>query len=312
MRTEEILALGMIGRGSRIGDRIEALLQRAAGSTASPARIAAGIIAMLCVLAAGSLAPRWIAFAQQPLRFEVASIKPTPAGTRPYGWSYPPGGRFSAHNISLKTLILVAYHIQPFQLSEGPKSLQADGFDQADRPGTQGYDIEAKASGEATRGQVNQMLQSLLADRFMLKLRRETRQFSGYALVIGKNGHKLGSPTGGSALDKNFQGGGCRVKAEKTSMPDLAEYISGVVGGRPVWDRTGLEGRYNFSFTCTPEVVRMANQNQPDRSAESGERAPDGPSIFQAVEDRLGLKLEPTKAPLDYFVIESAEKPDAN
>jgi hypothetical protein len=166
MRTEELLALGMFSGRSRLRERIEMLLEhgRDFSPRASMSRVAASAVALVGCMIAGGLAPRVIAFAQQPA-FEVASVKPNKSAGP--GAMIPPvvGGRFTATNVSAQELVITAYRVQGFQVSGGPGWL-----------GTDRFDIEAKAAGNAARDQISLMIQSLLADRFKLALHRESKE----------------------------------------------------------------------------------------------------------------------------------------
>jgi hypothetical protein len=203
MRTEsrELLAVGIFGSKSRIGDRIEALLGhgRIFSPRASAVEIATSTVVLGALLFAGSLVPSWIAFAQTVPRasFEVASVKPTPAARsgRDYDTYFRslPGGRFFAENASLGMLIMQAYRVDNSQISGGNWL----------RFGGDNYDIEAKAddrdprfkaadaAGPAAKQALrDSMLRTLLEDRFKLAIHRETKETSGYALVVAKSGPK--------------------------------------------------------------------------------------------------------------------------
>lgn len=176
----EALASGIFGGGSRLGERIELLLER--GRVFSPRisrwRIAVSAVALLACMIAGAVAPRLIAFAQARPRFEVASVKPSKAGSPMTGVGV---GRSNSRNVTLKSLITVAYRLQDFQLSGGPSWVETDRFD---------VDAETEDPG-ADPDQVRLMLQSLLEDRFKLRVHREMRQSPVYALVVDKSGLKM-------------------------------------------------------------------------------------------------------------------------
>jgi hypothetical protein len=169
-KSRELLAVGILGGNSHLRDRIELLLRR--GRTFSPRASFAGVIAStlaLCVLTlAGSLTPRWIAFAQGPARpsFEVASVKPNKGSSHLVHMQPSPGGRFNAENVTLRILMQYAYDVKEFQISGGPEWTN-----------TERYDAAAKAEGSPTGQQMmGPMLQTLLEDRFKLAVHRETRQ----------------------------------------------------------------------------------------------------------------------------------------
>ena len=224
--------------------------------------------------------------------FDVASIKLHP---QPITASYDPmtrGSEMVCMACSLRDMITAAYSVRDDQLLGGPNWLTTDH-----------YDLEAKASGDTplTRDRGIAMLQSLLTERFQLKVHRETREMQVYELVIAKNGPKFKrSPpdaTGGM-VTRSTAAGSQRMEATRASMERLARRI-GNSAGRPVLDKTGLEGDYAFTLEWT-----------------QGDRAPDAevnvPSIFTAVQEQLGLKLEPAKDPIEMLVIDRAEKPSEN
>ena len=145
-----------------------------------------------------------------------------------------------------------------------------------------------------------QMLQGLLADRFQLKVHRETKETPVYALVVGKNGAKLkeSAPdeTGGTSVRGN--GIEMHMEASKGTMDKLAYQLS-LTAGRPVLDRTGLSGHYTYTLDWLP-----ANGTAPPDS--------DIPSIFTAVQEKLGLRLEATKAPIEMLIVDRAARPSEN
>jgi hypothetical protein len=174
MRTDsrELLAVGIFGGGSRLRDRIEILLRRdrAFSPRASIIGVAASTVVLSALMLAGSLAPRWIAFAQEPDRpeFEVASVKLNKSGRGEMSRDLRPGS-ISYTNVVLYEYIFLAFDVQPYQVIRGPAVSLADR-----------YDIVAKASDAVPGAQVQLMLRSLLEDRFKLKFHRETRETAAY------------------------------------------------------------------------------------------------------------------------------------
>jgi uncharacterized protein (TIGR03435 family) len=151
-----------------------------------------------------------------------------------------------------------------------------------------------------------------LADRFKLVIRRETKEMPLYHLVVGRNGHKLKEYTGDDphgGIRGNRPG---EIIGERASLYGLIANLTGMLG-RPVLDRTGLTGRYDFKLEWTPDM--LPGGKGPDGPGEKVDAsAPEfsAPSLFSALQDQLGLKLEPQKGPVEVFVIVSAEKPAAN
>ena len=233
--------------------------------------------------------------------FEVASIKPSEPGGRSQ-IQMAPGGRFVAKNVNVKFLIQQAYGVRDFQITGGPGWI-----------GSERFDVTAKAeSGDnMTPDQLKPMLQALLADRFKLTLRRETKELPVYALVVAKNGPRLQQVEGGPSQPKGSQvrmGRGL-INAQAAPITLLATQLSNQIG-RSVIDRTGLTGNYDFKLEWTPE------DGQP-MALKGGEESPQpvsgsGPSIFTAVQEQLGLKLESQKGPVEILIIDRIEKPSEN
>ena len=218
--------------------------------------------------------------------FEVASIKRSDmqAGS----WiRYLAGGRLSAMSW-IKQLIQVAYGVEDYQVSGGPGWLTSDR-----------YVIEAKAeSADAGKTEMNMMLQSLLADRFKLKLRRETKDFDVYALVVDKSGPKLrplkDGEASGCGRDNSFM---CGI----TTVAQLAKMLQYTVG-RPVLDKTGLDGRFDVLLDF-------------DTYSSRGQTPPpdyDKPSLSTALREQLGLRLEPRKETFPMLVVETVQRPTEN
>ncbi len=260
MRNEsrELLAVGIFGRAS-LGDRIETLLKcgRQFSPRVSPLRFTASAVALLVCLFAGSQAPRWIAFAQNRLSFEVASVKQNKTKDQ-NGFQVLPSGRLVIANIPLQLIITTAYGL-PFQsdrLSGGPDWIRTDRFDieATPPPGA----VPAGASSQVREDTIRQMLQNLLADRFKMSVRRETKDQPVYAAVTGKGGPKLekskltekdcqaGSGTFGDRNScHNIVGGrGRGMHGEAVDMPDVV-FVSNWTD-HPVVDRTGITGLFRI------------------------------------------------------------------
>jgi len=243
----------------------------------------------------------------QRLAFEVATIKPAAQADLQgvYGNLFPmimrggPGtsnpGQISFKNASFRSILMSAYALKQYQIS-GPDWIR-----------TTGFNIEAKLPAGATREQLKPMLQALLAERFHLTVHRETRDLPVFALVIAKSGPKLATgkdPEDGGGSFGAWKGNPRRVATNET-MRGLAEFLSPFLE-RPVIDQTGLTGRYDFTLYWAAEypMVRVA-----PKAPRAEEATPDpAPAIFQAVQDQLGLKLDPRKAPIEILVVDRVEK----
>jgi uncharacterized protein (TIGR03435 family) len=256
---------------------------------------------LLLTMAGIAVVGGWVnAQSEKYSAFEVASIRPAVYGSHARSIQYSAGGRFTASDVPLRVLIEEAYDIRDFQVSGGPDWVNRDPFD-----------IVAKAEGDASRAQVRAMLQSLLTDRFKLILRRESKEVNVYALSVGKAGAKLKEvklDEDNATRGMRFGGIG-RIAGVMASMPQLVVMLSDIklngsaILDRPVLDRTGLTGVYDFKLEWSGE------EQSADRTTSTN---PAGPSIFTAVQEQLGLKLESTKAPVDFFAIERAGKPGEN
>jgi uncharacterized protein (TIGR03435 family) len=229
--------------------------------------------------------------------FEVASIRVRqgPVG-RAVQFSAS-GPRLTLEAYPAFALIAEAYDLKPDQLSFAASVSRPDGDIY--------YDIAAKAEGDATpkRGEFRQMLQTLLAERFHLKVHREMKEMPVYALVVGKNGPKFkeSSPDAAFVSNHGVNGHNQTITLSKATMESLADDIrGGFAVDRPVVDRTGLTGTYDLKMEASPE-------GRINRAPEPGDI-----SIFTAVQQQLGLRLEPRKEPLEILVVDHIEKPSEN
>ncbi len=287
-------------------------------------------ITVVAALALASASLFMAAPQARPLAFEVASIKPNASGDNRVMMQRAAGGRVNASGFSLKMLMRNAFRIQDFQIIGGPAWIASDR-----------WDIQAKSEENATPAQVDEMLQTLLADRFGLKYHKETRELSTYALVVGKNGPKLEpakadapeAPTvvpfgRGQGLGERGQvavgrgqvvvggsGGQMQIAGGGMSMAQFAQLLGNNLG-RTVIDKTGLTGLYDIKLTWTPEPGQglMPPGAPVPGSGDRGASSPDGPlpSIFTAIQEQLGLKIDSTKGPIEVLVIDRVEKPTGN
>jgi uncharacterized protein (TIGR03435 family) len=228
--------------------------------------------------------------AQAPA-FEVASIRENPGPWHVMRGYSSSGPRLTLEVWSRVDLIMEAYDLKRYQV---PYALSFTEF----------YDITAKTEGDGTPTKANfrLMLQTLLADRFNLKFHREVRELPVYAMVIGKGGPKFKE----SPPEKPFKSyGGVSgrnqyIELSQATMELLTERLGGEGIDRPVIDKTGLTGKYDIRLEATPEF-RINNNPQPDDLR-----------IFDAIQQQLGLKLEPQKANIDVLVVDHMDKPSAN
>jgi uncharacterized protein (TIGR03435 family) len=263
--------------------------------------------------------------------FDAASVKPAPPpdgrGGRRVGMDGGPGtsepGRINFENIGLDAMIGKAYEVKYYQIS-GPAWFESARFN-----------IIATVPQGTTQEQFRLMLQNLLADRFKLALHKESREMSIYSLTVARNGPKLKKATPNPPPDANDAadgapiGGGGKLATDADGYPALRpgmtmavmstpagprarlankehmEWLAGMLSsqlGRPVIDATGLTGEYDISLSWVPQ--------RPDSVATDD---PSGPDLIAALQQQLGLKLEPKKGPIEVLVVDHAEKiPTAN
>jgi uncharacterized protein (TIGR03435 family) len=239
--------------------------------------------------------------AQQPktVEFEVAAIKPNLQGGKRSGIDNTQGF-WKADNVTVRFLITYAYQVLPDQISGAPAWLDADRYDIEAR-----YEQDAALSGKQDAEQTRMRLQALLASRFQFEMHRQSKEWQAYVLVAGKKGAKL-TPTErkeGSSMHSNNG----HLEAQGVSMEDFARGLAARLT-RPVINETGLEGRFDFKLDYDPEVAaRMGEKENPSPGADV-----QSPSLFTALQDQLGLKLESKKVPVEFLVIERVERPSGN
>jgi uncharacterized protein (TIGR03435 family) len=230
-----------------------------------------------------------LALAQTPepaqrSEFEVASVKATGTTDGSLSVDFLPGGGFSARNLTVQQLLRNVYQVEDYQISGGPPWMNSAGFD-----------IQARAaagSPEPTREQVRKMIQALLANRFHLALHRETRELPMYALLVARNGPKLQEANDSARPGKTMLG---QIVTRKMSLATLASILTFDLK-RPVKNETGLQGDFAFTLEWTPGM------GEPETR----------PTLFAAVQEQLGLRLESTRGPIEVFVIDHVERPSQN
>jgi uncharacterized protein (TIGR03435 family) len=296
-----------------------------------------GIVALILATELARAATQNAASPDAEPRFEVASIRATDIDLkdvrdgRRIGLQTLPNG-VNATLAAVRRLILFAYQIEDYQLVGGPSWMDSDRFD-----------ISARAAGDVTPDVARRMMQNLLRDRFMLRAHTETRQADVHALVLARPDGRLGSglrrtsPECQATLEVRKKGTGppperpnfelirkqtvCGMSMMGSSASGASNYsmgavplerllnqISGEVRG-PVVDRTGLTGLFDIllEFASQPRQLQAAPVNTPDLSKDVAL-----PSLRDALQEQLGLKLETGKGPLDVLVIDSVERPSEN
>jgi uncharacterized protein (TIGR03435 family) len=229
--------------------------------------------------------------------FDAASVRQNKSGEQG-GGSSSGSGRLTTRNSSLKSLLLQAFPIQNVQLVGGPGWLDSDRFD-----------VVAKAAGKTPDADLRVMLQNLLVERFSIKMHIETRNLPVYALALAREDGRLGpdlhpGTTGRHPGEIAYSSNGSFAAGEPTvmrgvTMAALARALSAKLG-RPVVDRTGLDGRFELELRYTMPRDPVTTASDPAGGA---------PELFTALQEQLGLKLEATRGPVEVLVIDSAEHP---
>jgi bla regulator protein blaR1 len=239
----------------------------------------------MVVLSAALMAPAHQT--EAPLRFAAASLKPNTTIRNGMGNKFDPGmARWT--NTPLANLIQEAFHLKGYQTAGWSEWLHADK-----------WDIDAKTKGPTTSAQKHQMLQTLIIERFGLKYHSETRDISGYELAIAKGGPKIhpvtedppNAPRAGITILVGS------IESVRNDWFNFVYFLSDALG-RPLHDGTGLAGKFTFKLQWVPD------ESQPNSFGEAPPPDAPGPSIFAAMQDQLGLKLEPKKFPVEMFVID--------
>lgn len=261
-----------------------------------------------------------------PPAFEVASIKqaaPQTMGRMMVRMGGDPG-RVDYANVSLKDVMARAYEVKRYQIN-GPSWMDSER-----------YDITAKVPDGVPKEQIPAMLRVLLAERFKMAAHKETKEQPVYALIVGKNGPKLTksedspegapprtmvapdggkiqAPKGAMMMEMGGPGGNARMKAVGVDLGRFSDMLSGMLD-RPVLDMTGVTGNYDISLDVSMEELagmkRMAVGGPGPGAGPDHGPAPEGApsaSIFQAIQ-QLGLKLDPRKAPVEFVIIDRADK----
>jgi uncharacterized protein (TIGR03435 family) len=277
-------------------------------------------VSVFCVLACAIVA------AQSRPSFEVASVKPNTGGDNRMMLGMQPGGGITATNMPLRALVTWAYQLQDFQLVGAPEWIDNERFN-----------ITAKATVEGVQGQpseaemrdVRQRMQSLLEERFKLAAHRETRPLPVYALVLARPDGKLGPQLRPSTVDCAAMAGRGRqagpmappapgerppcgmmmrpgaIAAGATTISQLIQPLS-MFTHRTVIDHTGLKGNFDIDLSFTPDQMPAG---APPPGVAAPPIDPNGPSIFTALQEQLGLKLESENAPVEVLVIDRVERP---
>jgi uncharacterized protein (TIGR03435 family) len=236
--------------------------------------------------------------------FDVVSIKPSDPLSNNMHVGISPGGSFEASGVNLMSLISQAYDVRGFQIVGGAGWMNNDKYtiltkDEAQGPSEKDLSGMSDAQRKEFRDRLLAKLQILMADRFQLKIHRDTKEMPIYALTLAKGGLKMqSSPDDGrnetSINMSRSDDAKSSVTGKRVPLESLARFLSNQVS-RTVVDQTALTGKYDFRLLFSPDLGDAT-----------------GPSIFTAVQEQLGLKLDSTKGPVEVLVIDSAQKPTEN
>jgi len=231
--------------------------------------------------------------AQQSNLIEVASIKPS-SNTVAESNMDSSHGRLTATNITVRELIRFAYALRDEQIAQAPRWIDSERLD---------IDVKTASADSGNLDDERALVRELLADRFRLTTHRDSKEMAIYALVVDKNGPKLKAHS--DAVEK-IRGGCGRLVGRRVTADGIASMLSRQLQ-REVSNQTGLTGEYDFQLGFTPD-------SGPCRATadDANCSAVDAPSIFTAVEQQLGLKLKPSKGPVELLVIDRVQQPSQN
>jgi uncharacterized protein (TIGR03435 family) len=239
--------------------------------------------------------------ADAPAVFEVATIKPS-VPDRPGKVFTVKGRQVITINTTTSDLITFAYDLHAKQIVGGPPWMESEKYDVNGQP---------EGQGEPSRVQLSGMIRKLLEDRFKFTFHREKRELSVYAITVAPGGPKLTkNDTNPNGLPGLFFKGLGTLPAQNATMGDFAGVMQTAVLDRPVVDKTGLQGRFDFTLRWTPDETQFAGLGVRVPPPSNDPDAP--PGLFTAFQEQLGLKLESTKAPVDVLVVDRVERPSEN
>ena len=236
--------------------------------------------------------------------FDVATIKPNNSGASSIQGLTLRGRNFATVNASLGDLMGFAYEVQSKQILGAPEWSDKDRYDIAAVPDQE---------GQPNVQQLRVMVQKLLTSRFNLKFHQEKRDLSAYVLTVGKNGQKLNqTQLKGSLPGMGMRPGptGLTIVMANARTVDFTSFLQMLVLDRPVVDRTGITGRFDFTVTFTPDDSEF--NGHPPKLPATTEAAEAAPNLFSAIQAQLGLKLDAEKTAVDVIAIDHVEKPSPN
>ncbi len=257
-------------------------------------------VALLAAISVSAL------FAQRPAfdQFEVATVKPAPSDASLTGRyiRMQSTNRFYAKNMTLKQLVAAAYTLNPKQIAGGPNWIETDHFDTV---------AETPGQTQPNTDEQMRMLRQLLTDRFQLAFRRQEKEMPIYTLNVAKTGSKLKESAAPADeqpyLINTVFPDHLRLPARNATMTQFTWMLRRAVLDRPVVDRTGLTGRYDFVLEWFPDETQFGGELPLKPNPDNPE-----PDLFGAVQEQLGLRLESTRGPAEVLVIDRVERPSEN
>lgn len=235
--------------------------------------------------------------------FEVATIKPNDSGATSMQGLTVNGRNFRTRASSLEDLIAFSYEVQAKQIVGGPSWMSSDRYD---------IDAVPDVDGAPNPEQVRSMIRKLLADRFQLKFHKDSRELSAFVLTVDKGAARLTH----TQLDGPLPGigmrpatGGLILMVRNATIPDFTGFLQSLVLDRPVVDHTALQGKFDFTLTFLPDETQFNGHPPVSKVADGVEPAP---SLFEALQQQLGLNLSPEKTAVEVIAIDHVEKPSAN
>jgi uncharacterized protein (TIGR03435 family) len=233
--------------------------------------------------------------------YDVATIKPSTPEEQGRGFNLR-GRHLVVTNMTAEDLITLGYNIHPKQVTGGPGWLTVEHYDMDILPDHEGMPSFAQARG---------IVRKLLADRFALRSHEETKELAAYVLAVAKTGPKLTKSASDPDSPPGLGGPPGMYTVRNGSMAEFAQVMQGTLD-RPVLDGTGLKGRYDFTLRWTPDESQYGGRVSTQNSTDNGANADPLPSLFTAIQEQIGLRLDAKKAPVKVLVIDSIDKPTAN
>ena len=237
----------------------------------------------------------------EPPKYEVATIKPNTDNDFRFAFRIDPRGPLSATGITLKRLMMTAYNVQGFRIVGGPYWVVS-----------RRWDVQARPDRVVQASQIRPMLRGLLEDRFQLRSHSEERQMRVYELSVDRKGSKV-ERAKESETKADVRVGAGLIQLTRATAATFASQLSYALG-RPVIDKTGLSGEFDFALEWTPEPGEDGGPTTaglPPGASDQPASA-NGPSIFTAIAAQLGLRLKSARGPAEVMVIDNVRMPAAN